>query len=292
MRGLMSGVPLALVFALAQPQARACSAFVVVAGGKVIVAGNGDTSYSRNFKIWFTPKKDDDFGRVCIGFDQVAGWSPVAMGGMNEAGLILKHTVTPRTRTPYNPNKPHFRYNFAEKIIAECATVKQAVAMIQAYTLPQEHNAHVHLLLADAAGDSAVIEWVDDEVKIIPRNGPFQLITNFLLSNPQAGMYPSRRFTTGTQMLSALGEPSSENLVPILKEIAQYGRVQGEEVGTVYSTICDLKAGEMYLYYHRDFKKPLKLNLARELAKGPHSSELSALFPNPEPDDMKWKGDK
>ncbi len=267
----------------------ACSAITAVFNGNVLMAGNGDTSYSREFKLLVSPNRDGLFGRMCIGMDVVPGWTPVAMKCMNDQGLALTHAVVPASRTPYDPDKPHFRHNFLEKIVSECATVKQALAMIRAYTLPQDHNAHVHLMLADTSGDSAVIEWADGEVKVIPRRGPTQLMTNFLLSQPETATGEKSRYARGSRMLAEVKEASVETLLPVLKEISVYGRVRGEEVGTVQSTIWDLKARKLYLYYKRDFDHPLVFDLDQELGTGPRVVELKALFPNPIPFETAWR---
>ena len=139
----------------------ACSAVAVVMNGKVAVGGNADTSYATAMKLKVTPDKDGLFGRMCISMDTVPGWTSVGMKCMNDQGLVVTHANVPRGATPYDPDKPHFRHNFLEKIVSECANVKQAIAMIKAYTLPAEHGVFVHLMLADVSGEAAVIEWVE-----------------------------------------------------------------------------------------------------------------------------------
>jgi len=276
---------------LAPATALACSAITVVFNGNVLVAGNADAPYSQEMKLLVSPNRDGLFGRICIGMDTVPGWTPVGMKCMNDQGLAITHAVVPASRTPYDPDKPHFRHNFLEKIVSECATVKQAVAMVRAYTLPQEHNANVHLMLADASGDAAVVEWVDGEVKVIPRSGPVLFMTNFVLSKPETATGPKSRYARGSRMLSEVKEASVESLLPVLKEISVYGRVRGQEVGTRNSTIWDLKARKLYVYYKRDFDHPLVFDLDQELEKAPRVVELKALFPDPKPFESGWRDD-
>jgi choloylglycine hydrolase len=152
---------------------------------------------------------------MCLGFDTVAGWTPTATKCLNDQGLAITHANVPKSRTPYDPGKPHFRYNFLEKIAAECATVKQAVAMIRAYTLPENHGAHVHLMLADASGDAAVVEWVDGEVKVIRRDGPVLFMTNHLLSKPETAGPADNRYGRGSRILAGMKEPSVGGLIEV-----------------------------------------------------------------------------
>jgi len=269
----------------------ACSVVTVVMNGKVVVGGNADTSYSRQMALRVTPIGDGLFGRMCISMETVPGWTPTGMKCMNDEGLVATHANVPRSQTPYDPDKPHFRHNFLEKIVSECATVKQAVAMVQAYTLPREHGAFVHLMFADASGDSAVIEWVDGEVKVLRRAGPTQFMTNHLLSKPETAGGPNSRFARGSRMLPQLKDASPASIVPLLKEISVGGRFKGEEVGTLNSTIWDVTGRRLHLFYKRDFDHPLIFNLDEELAKGAHTVELKDLFPNPVPFESGWRDD-
>jgi penicillin V acylase-like amidase (Ntn superfamily) len=104
---------------------------------------------------------------------------------VNEEGLAVTHANVPPGETPHDAGKPQFRHNFVEKIVAECSSVKQAIALVQAYSLPPTpHGAHVHLMLADSGGDSAIVEWAGGEAKVIRRSGTTQMMTNTLLSTP------------------------------------------------------------------------------------------------------------
>ena len=89
----------------------------------------------------------------------VPGWSPFGALCLNEKGLAVTHANTPPGGLLHDSDKPQIRHNFIEKIIAEAATVKQAVTLVRAYTFPPGHEAGMHVMLADASGDAAVIEW-------------------------------------------------------------------------------------------------------------------------------------
>ncbi len=255
-----------------------CTIFVTTRGGKVLVGNNEDAPFKYLAKAWFTPNRDGFFGRVCFGWDGEPGWAPVAQGGMNEEGLFLDFAACPRTDTAYDPDKPHFRYNFGEKILAECSTVKQAVRMFQAYTMPERHGVFGHFLIADATGDSAVIEQVEGKLTIISREPDFQVATNFYLSKPSLGGHPCKRFDRVTEALKTLVEPSVDGVASILKSVSGRGKnAAGEEGGTLYSNVYDLKNREVIVYYKQGFDKPVKIRLTDELSKGAHTIELHKL---------------
>ena len=265
-----------------QTTLQACSAVAVVSGGKVLLGHNNDTAYSREMLLRIVPPGDGLFGRVCISMETVPGWTPMGMTCVNDQGLAITHANVPKGPTPYDPDKPQFRHNFLEKIVAESATVKQAVAMIRAYSLPAEHGAFVHLMLADSGGDSVVIEWADGELKVLPRRGATQFMTNFLLSKPETATGPQSRYARGARMLDKL-DPSVPGVVALLKEISVHGRHQGEEVGTLESVVFDLTGGKAYFYSKRDFDHPFVLDMAEALAKGARTESYNTLFPHPIP---------
>jgi len=260
----------------------ACSVFSIVMNGQVLLANNNDNSYTLNMLLHVTPNRDGLWGRICVSLETVPGWVPMGMKCVNEKGLAITHANVPATDTPYDPDKPEIRHNFLEKIVAECDTVKQAVALLRTYSLPRApHLAHVHLMLADAAGDSAILEWVDGDLKVIRRSGPTQIMTNSLLSKPNASEGPNSRLHRGGRMLAELKEASVASAVSVLKEISIHGRYKGDEVGSVESVVFDLTGRKVHLYYKRDFEHPLTLDFDEEVAKGAHTVELRKLFPGP-----------
>lgn len=267
----------------------ACSALALVREGRVFLGGNNDTSYSDRLKLRATPGTDGLYGRVCISSDPVPGWSSFGTLCLNERGLAVTHANTPPGGLPHDPDKPQFKHNFIEKVIAETGTVKQAVALVRAYTWPAEMEAGMHMMLADSSGDAAVIEWWGGEMKVIQREGPALLMTNSLLSGPNTAGGPNSRYNRGMKMLPQLKEASADSVFSVLKEISVGAVLKGQEVGTLHSGVWDITRGELHLVYKRDFDHPLVFKLSEELAKGEHSVDLMTLFPNPVPFESAWR---
>ena len=136
-------------------------------------------------------------------------------------------------------------------------------------------------MLVDRSGNSAVIEWVDGEIRILRKKNDCQVITNFWLSRPDLGNYPCPRYNKVNAMMEKGKDVSVESFASILQMVTQYERTaDGKETGTIYSNVYDLTNGEVYIYYRRNFADPLKVNLAAELKKGNHSVKLKSLFIN------------
>ncbi len=285
MIGLNPGINALLALSLLAPSSLpACSSVAMVMNGKVLLGNHNDNTFKLNMLLHVTPNRDGLFGRICVSMETVPGWVPMGMKCVNEMGLAITHANVPQSDTPYDPDKPQFPHNFLEKIVAECRTVKQAVALLRAYSLPPApHLAHIHLMLADETGDTAIVEWVDGEVKVIRRTGPTQIMANSLISKPRPTDSPNNRQHRGERMLAEVKEASVETMVSVLKEISIHGRYNGDEVGSIETAVFDLTAHKVHLYYKRDFDHPLTLDLYDEIAKGPRTVEFKTLFPNPVP---------
>ncbi len=284
---LLSIFALALLIPLPLP---ACSAVAVAINGTVLLAAHNDYSYASTFKLVVSPPRDGLFGRVCIAMDTVPGWTPMSMKCMNDQGLAISHANVPKSATPYDADKPQFRHNFLDRIVAECVNVKQAVSMIRAFSLPPgDHGAHFHLMLADPSGDVVVVEWADGEVKVIPRTAPTLLMTNFLLSKPETATGPKGRYARAARLLPEVKEASVASLIPVLKELSVYAKIRGREVGTVDTQVWDTTRRKVHIFYKCDFDHPLVLDLDEEFRKGPKSVEMPKLFPNPVPFTTDWR---
>jgi hypothetical protein len=101
----------------------------------------------------------------------------------------------------------------------------------------------------------------------------YQIATNFVMSNVGEGPYPCWRYRTADKILSEAKELSYDLIRDVLEKTHQEGGGL-----TVYSNIYDLKKGLIYLYYLRNFKEVVALNLAEELKKEERRLDLPALF--------------
>lgn len=122
------------------------------------------------------------YGSVCTSF-----YDGGTADGMNEAGLVgnmlyLVESVYPE---PDSTGKPRMSVGaWLQYFLDEFSTVANAVAALQdppfalvAPILPNGRVAAVHLALADAEGDSAILEYLDG--KLVIHSGPqYCVLTN------------------------------------------------------------------------------------------------------------------
>ncbi|HRI89753.1 MAG TPA: carcinine hydrolase/isopenicillin-N N-acyltransferase family protein [Candidatus Hydrogenedentes bacterium] len=262
------------------PLSNACTIFMAEGDGIVLAGNNEDFYLDVNAKMWVTPGKKGEHGRVTFGFDQNRRYD-FAQGGMNDKGLFFDAAVTPKGPPPREKNKPVPPKNMGDRMLAECATVEETITWLGKYRLTLLDGGH--LLIADAAGDAAVIELIDGEMKVIRKETDKKAIgvTNFSVTKPELGNYPCSRFTKMRDAVKA-GPATVEGFKGILQSVAvpkTYSEQDKRYGGTLYSNVYDLTNGVVYLYNRYDFGQGLKVNVAEFLKKGKATYQIDELLP-------------
>src|SRR4051812_18700205 len=232
----------------------ACTLFSAAANGHVFFGNNEDSPHAYPSKMWFVPSSPGAHGRVCF------GWFAFAQGGMNDQGLAIDWAVTP-PQGRSSSAKPPLDASVVERVLANCATVKEVINLFETHTFVGND---AHFMVADRNGDSVVGEWVKGEFRIIRKKGDHQVLTNFLLTDPEAGNYPCERFAKVEQILDKWTWVTTSKAVSALKAAS----AEWETGGTKYSNLYDLTARRVYVYYRRDYEHPLVIDLAKQLTNG------------------------
>lgn len=237
-----------------------CTVFMVRGNGRVL-AGNNEDGVRSDGRVWFLPGEKGKFGRVYFGFSD-----RYPQGGMNEKGLFFDIAATPFLSVDPVAGKKTLTFNILTRALEQCATVNQALELFSQYNISMER---AHVLMADATGDSAVVE----ADQVIRNPSHYQLITNFLLGHPEKGRHPCTRHQIATALLKDGAAPDMALCTRVLSATAQEGDNQ-----TQYSNICDLKSGKIRIFSFHDFARFHELDLAVELLKGEHEYTLDELI--------------
>ncbi len=241
-----------------------CTMFTLTKNGKTLV-GNNEDWRNPNTKIWFVLPEGEKHGIVYFGFDD---FTP--QGGMNDQGLVFDYMATPPLEVTKSLHKEIFRGDLMDKVMRECASVKDALNLIDHYNLQYFRNFQV--MIVDQSGDSAIIEG-----DVIHRKkGNFQVCTNFYLSQLKEGEdIPCGRYKIATNLLS-----NNELTIDAFRNILAAVHQEGVQGGTLYSNIYDVNRGLIYLYHFHNYENAVIINLEDELKKGEHTIDLPSLFPN------------
>jgi tetratricopeptide (TPR) repeat protein len=238
----------------------------MVAKGKIVLAGNNEDWKNPKTKIWFVPASNGEYGRVCVGFDDM-----YAQGGMNDQGLFIDANALSPTGWKPVEGKPTFRGELLDTILAECSTVEEAIVFCSQYNIPG--LARARFPIADRTGASMVVEYGQGNVQYVRKIGVYQIATNFVITNVKDENYPCTRYRIADKMLKNAADVSLDLVRAVLSATHQEGQYP-----TVYSNICDLKNGILYLYNFHNFEEAVQFDLEAELKKGKKSYDIPSLF--------------
>lgn len=227
------------------------------------LVGNNEDSKDPNSYMWFVPAQEDCYGRIYFGFQDL---NP--LGGMNDRGLVFDYLPTEFLQVNVSSDKKLFAGDLMDEIISKCATVKEALAMLNQYDLTFLSNSQI--MLVDALGNSAIVEG-----EVIHRKlDTFQVATNFALSQfTDLQDYPCERYKLAMTLLENNGLS-----VDLFRRILADTH-QEDDNPTQYSCIYDLKNGIIYLYHFHNYENLVRINLAEALKKGAHQVKLADIFP-------------
>jgi hypothetical protein len=265
-----------------------CTVFTASVGDTVLFGNNEDVG-DKNATVWFVPATETTYGWVYFGFhDYPIQNGHFPMGGMNDQGLCFDITSVPATIRPLPETVEEAlqfieQYNqsfsetfnggvFGEKILETCATVEEAIQVIEQYDLLFYDE--YQFLFADRTGDSMILcPSPDGEMKVIRKEGIYQVITNFNVLNPGLGQYPCQRYENAVWMLKEIESEDDLTMgyfTSILKET--------HSGGTTYSTIYDPVNGVCYLYNHYNFDRVVAFDVEEELEEGYHSYSVPSIL--------------
>lgn len=268
-----------LIVCLILPSSAAACTIVFVATGQFVFAGENEDANNPNAKMWFLPAADDQYGRVCFGFDKEF---KIAESGMNDQGLFIDvNALGSDTGWESSPEKPDweewegwFGTGVPDGILAKCATVEEAVGIFERYNLLT--FARVKYLIGDKTGDSAVLEWSQKGLRVVRRTGDYQISTNFVTSDLKREEYSCQRYEIADRILGESKAPASVDLVNLVLSATCFEYFAFTP--TVYSVVFDLKRCRVHVSFFHNFQDILTLELHEELRKGAGRHRLHDLF--------------
>lgn len=243
----MTVLGLAIIFLSIVPApVRACTIFVLTDDTRALFCNNEDYSNPKT-RMWFIPASNGHHGCVLVGFDD-----GFAQGGVNTEGLALDWVAGYAEKWEPDATVPDAGGYSGQRVLETCSTVQEAIAFYRSHREPGFSFARI--LIADRTGASVIIGAKHGKLQVEQAN-------------------QCRGFGYGgktlDKTLAQLPEPTEANGFKILRASAQKGKN-----ATKYSTIYDLKSGDVFLVPLLDHDDKLKFNLADELRKGGHYYDM------------------
>lgn len=227
----------------------ACTIFVLTDAERTLFFNNEDWSNPAT-RLWFIPEGEGYYGAAYVGFDN--GW---AQGGVNTEGLAFDWVAGFDAQWEGDPTLQSVRGNPSQRMLESCATVEEAIAFYKKHWEPG--FSYAKIMIADKSGASVIIG---------AKNNQLQFDKS----------HESRGFGYGSQtlneMLADRPIPTLASGAPILQACLQEG-----QYATKYSSVYDLKSGDISLLNFSDHTEEVQLNLHDELKKGAHYYDIPAI---------------
>ena len=103
--------------------------------------------------------------------------------GMNEAGVAIGMNAVPHAQSPYDPEKVTIgELQFIRLVLDYAGSTDEALHLASLYNIRMEEPP-IHYIIADSSGQSAIIEFVGGEMVVIRNSEPWQVTTNFVISD-------------------------------------------------------------------------------------------------------------
>ena len=255
---------LLLVILLHPTQALACSVLYYkdLATGKIYAVNAEDYYLDVDAYIQIEPKSKRKFARLWY------GWDDFAQGGINEHGLFFDAAITPEQQRIKGYRNP--RNNLGDKILALASTVEEALEILEKEKIALNKS---HMLFGDRTGQAVIVEWVGGERKLRWIDDNKLVMTNFLLSEPEAGNHPDFRYNSIIHRINELESSGQEiNLNKIGNTFGlavQPARADENKRlgGTIYTSFIDITDNKFVLSYRLSNDDLVILDLEDEFAK-------------------------
>lgn len=178
----------------------------------------------------------------------------VPIDGMNEKGLSVGILLIDEFElTAQDKGNIDLQTTTAVRMLLDkCATVEEAIEMLANYDMYSSAGSTYHFQIADATGDSAIVEYIDGEMSVIHPEEFYQACTNFILTPGEYyghGKGHDRYDTLMNKLTETSGILTNEEAMDLLEAASapltekENGKISGTQWSVVYN-LTD-KTGEI-----------------------------------------------
>ena len=247
---------------------------------------NGDRIFGRNFD-WYncegmivvsrTPGNYKSISTVNMDFIKAgAGISSIVMSdemktiaslyapidGMNEKGVCISvNYIEDSSKIEQNTSKPDITTTTAIRLILnKAASTEEAIKLLEQYDMHGSMGYMTHLCLSDRNGKSVVVEYINNEMKVIDT----PVVTNFYIAEGEKhGIGTQQSHERYDILMKRLEETnnqmSMEDVKNSLESVCKNHYHDGET--TEWSIVFNQTTGETQYYHRENYNQSYKFML-------------------------------
>ncbi len=181
--------------------------------------------------------------------------------GMNDKGLVVGMATVPNAQaTPVAGRPVVGSVRIQRMMLDRAATVDEAIEVFGEYAVDFSDSPPLHYMVADAAGESAILEFVDGELQVSRGSGPWQAMVNYRWfgSTPEQQQADNRYRALSETLTGTGGKLDTAAAMKLLADVQQ-GHTQ-------WSVVYGQRSGKVTLTTGKRFEKVHEFSLPMELA--------------------------
>ncbi|MTI67228.1 MAG: linear amide C-N hydrolase [Firmicutes bacterium] len=201
----------------------------------------------------------DDITKMSIKDKQSLLYSPyLPFDGMNEYGVCIGEMAMRSTKFSYDPEKISISCMEIMRLVLDHAkNTNDAIKLFKKYNIVLDNESPpMHYMISDPSGDSAIIEFINGEIKVIKNAKPYQIATNFQIYGKTSDELKGKciRYDTAYKTLSKSNEQFNNlDVMKLMKAISQSS--------TQWSSVYNMNTGEIQITVGRKYDNIKKLKL-------------------------------
>lgn len=172
----------------------------------------------------------------------------MTLDGMNEHGLAANIFTAKGSISSIDPDKiTLWDITVIRAILDHATTTREAIDFLSNYNVAFTPEWPSQYMVADAAGNSAIIEFVKGEMKVLENAGSTQVCTNFIIyDNPSLTGFGDYRYRTiARQLESQGGIITTKDAIKLLQENVIHNQGQWSAVyNLTKKTVTAVFAGD------------------------------------------------
>ena len=168
--------------------------------------------------------------------------------GMNEAGLAIGMAAVFESVSGYDSTKESIgSVEIIREVLDHASSVSEAIALFASYNIDFGGEPPIHYLVADRSGESALIEFVDGEMVVLPNENPWQVATNHLRATAVGSGGCNRYLIIDDRLEDTGGRMDFSSSMDVLYDT-------GQPDSTQWSIVYNMTTGEMHIALDMDLE--------------------------------------
>ena len=182
------------------------------------------------------------------------------LDGMNEKGLAIGVLVIKDGVVHQDTGKvPITTTSAIRMVLDKAATVDEAIKLLEQYDMNSSGETGYHFQIADANGDTAIVEYIDNEMHVLTKEEGHIAATNFVLYNDMnTGTGQDRYDAIMKKQKETNGIMTEQDAIDLLLSIPSQGTRESEEISggiptdTQWSCVYNLDDLTLQICTNRD----------------------------------------